>query len=239
MSVLAWRQWTVRAGTLSALTRLDVWFPGRNEARCPVGAGATAGAAPGAATCGCGFYAYRDPATLWENRVEHNFIVHGIVLGVVELAGWMTEHERGYRAQYGRVVAIAGPEAAQVRPEYEVDRHADFASLVERWWDGDPVDLSEPEPETTGWQPAGPGVWIAKGTGPLGTYAIPPAPFVVAHIEVSTEKSGYVLTATESKRPINPIAIVTATEPNTPKSGRYVDDRPRWQSPYGPKGKRR
>lgn len=214
MSMYGWRQWNVKAGALHALTRPDVWFPGRNEAGCrDCLLGGDGSACPTS-----GFYAYREPAELWRQRAADRGWLPGVlpktVLGVVELFGRITEHERGYRAQYGRVVAIAGPEVAQIRPEYEVDRHADFASLLARWWDGEPVDLSEPEPPepvtvTVVNQVFGQVYDLVYGMSALTAAAAPAADSLQGTAEILA------------------------------KPVRYPDDRPRWQSPYGPQGKRR
>ncbi len=83
------------------------WRPGRNKATCrPMGAGRARKAhrVPGR-YCGCGLYACTDPAALIRTvgpQTDDDLTLAGVIGG-----GRVIVHERGWRAEYAKVVAIS------------------------------------------------------------------------------------------------------------------------------------
>jgi hypothetical protein len=80
-------------------------------ASCPRSIGSPGHIAPDEG-CKCGFYAAREPLLLTELirhillRSERRLAAFGIVLGRVELAGKVIEHEDGYRAERVRITEL-------------------------------------------------------------------------------------------------------------------------------------
>jgi len=104
--VLAYRMWRVRDGRLHGVR--SAWNGPELEAHC-LGGGRIAGRSVGVphtnGECGnppCGIYAYGGPQALIGNLARP-----GHAVGLVALSGKVVEHERGYRAQLARVVALA------------------------------------------------------------------------------------------------------------------------------------
>lgn len=68
---------------------------------------------------GCGIYAAKDPARLEEGSATW-------VLGIIHLSGKVVEHEHGYRAARGRVVAVAAQGEGKLLATGDPDRIADL-----------------------------------------------------------------------------------------------------------------
>jgi hypothetical protein len=68
---------------------------------------------------GCGIYAAKDPARLEEGSTTW-------VLGIVHLSGKVVEHEHGYRAARGQVVAVAAQDEGRLLATCDPDRIADL-----------------------------------------------------------------------------------------------------------------
>ena len=104
--VLAYRMWRLRDGRLHGVR--SAWSGPELEAHC-LGGGRVEGRSIGVphtdGECGkppCGIYAYGAPQGLIGNLIRP-----GHAVGLVALSGKVVEHERGYRAQFARVVALA------------------------------------------------------------------------------------------------------------------------------------
>ncbi len=104
--VLAYRMWRLRDGRLHGVR--SAWNGPALEAHC-LGGGRIEGRLVGVphtnGECGnppCGIYAYCAPQGLIGNLAQP-----GHAVGLVALSGKVVEHERGYRAQFARVVALA------------------------------------------------------------------------------------------------------------------------------------
>ena len=85
--------------------RTYFWEPGRNVATCsgPIGAfGKPPHEAP-AAGCGCGLYACHDLGALhYFPTPDHQFVLTGVAG-----SGTVRIHQRGWRAQFARIVAFS------------------------------------------------------------------------------------------------------------------------------------
>jgi hypothetical protein len=79
------------------------WKPGPNLAICR--SYPTKHHAPGPA-CQCGLYAYRDLGELLHNLAPGPAIAQQLILACVAGRGIVRIHERGWRAQYARIVAL-------------------------------------------------------------------------------------------------------------------------------------
>ncbi len=104
--VLAYRMWRLRDGRLHGVR--SAWNGPALEAHC-LGGGRVEGRSVGVphtnGECGnppCGIYAYGAPQGLIGDLVQP-----GHAVGLVALSGKVVEHERGYRAQFAGVVALA------------------------------------------------------------------------------------------------------------------------------------
>lgn len=115
--VRGWREWSIAAdGLRGAQGRL--WRPGTNTTECYgrhavmlrvlddllAGEGIAMPAHSVERWCTCGLYSWRQP-----DRIR---LRQDKVAGVVESWGRVLIGERGYRAQYARVVALCGPRAS-------------------------------------------------------------------------------------------------------------------------------
>ncbi len=115
--VRGWREWFIAAdGLRGAQGRL--WRPGTNTAECYgrhavmlrvlddrlAGTGIATPTHSVERWCTCGLYSWRQPDRIRMRQDK--------VAGVVESWGRVLIGERGYRAQYARVVALCGPRAS-------------------------------------------------------------------------------------------------------------------------------
>ena len=147
----------------------EVWLPNAwTEARCLAG-GLSAyvrrshAVEPHAAPhegCTCGLYGMRTLDDLVDELSTLGLRAlssAGIVVGRVELAGKVVEHELGYRAQYGRVVELlSAPGVLEVpfaaAAQYGVPVSDDLRPALERSAHGPGPRRPDPPPPTGGWR---------------------------------------------------------------------------------------
>lgn len=159
-SVRGFRWWRVGSGAdLVSPWRGPIrWSPGENEATClgrrgmlgwkaskaqhPMGCPAT--------ECECGFYALHslpelneDPGrSIWEIDADTSGGRHGLVLGVAEGFGRVLIGTAGWRARFGRVLALFSasepgraqhPSLVEVADRYEVPLYRSLAAMAAEW----------------------------------------------------------------------------------------------------------
>jgi hypothetical protein len=132
--IIGYRHWFVRAdGQLRALTMDYLWAAGKPLlAQCRQQYGEPSNRYqlqgshdPPHSVCPCGIYAFKQaPAAdeLWMDRMFDGTGGTPYIFGAVLLWGRIVEHERGYRAQYARVAALAAghPRAGVLAERYGV-----------------------------------------------------------------------------------------------------------------------
>jgi hypothetical protein len=84
--------------------------------------------------CGCGLYAWRDPAEL-AGAPHPRWTSLPIVVGVARLGGRIIVGERGYRAELGYPVAVLDP-VGVVATTYQLARYREWRALVSEWHPG-------------------------------------------------------------------------------------------------------
>jgi hypothetical protein len=134
------------------------WMPGENEAAClgkrsMFGWRAARVAHPRgcpSVECECGFYALHSlpelndtpGRSIWEIDADSSGGRHGLVLGVVEGAGRVLIGTAGWRARFGRVLALfSGPDTRDVHrsplpdvaARYRAPLYRDLAAMVGEW----------------------------------------------------------------------------------------------------------
>jgi len=132
--IVAYRGWWLDTGLFGAPVLCSmsgqaahVWTRGWNRATCPrVDRGVpTPGHQAPAEGCSCGFYAVKDLvqiSPLLQMRASDR---PRVVMGIVELAGTIIEHDFGYRAERARITGIISrakqdEEAVRAASEYAV-----------------------------------------------------------------------------------------------------------------------
>ena len=153
--ISAFRLWIAEAdGRLHSLNDRSAWEPGAwTVAQCPI----EHHSAPHGG-CSCGLYAAK----------ERNYVLHlarrflpgaaATVVGRVELAGKVIEHDYGYRAERARIAEV-----------FTVEGAGDWAEVVARRYDvpiGERIPKSAMAPLSRAFGPVIPGpVWGRSGTG--------------------------------------------------------------------------
>jgi hypothetical protein len=83
--------------------------------------------------CTCGLHAYKTVEHLKSGHYYHRLSVSGLVL----LTGQVVEHERGYRAQRGRILALVHDKPQRLRQRLRREyRHLD---IVNDWTAAEPI----------------------------------------------------------------------------------------------------
>lgn len=79
--------------------------------------------------CRCGLYAHKYRPAFAELHVRYTTTV---IVGLGSLWGRVIEHERGWRAQYGRLLAIVDP-ANRVSPRYNAATYPTIDAMLAEW----------------------------------------------------------------------------------------------------------
>lgn len=227
MSIVAYRRWRVTAdGRLKSTAMREVWQPGKLTATCGL-----CGSVPDAG-CTCGYYARTlpiAPCTCGDPTHPR----HGAV-GVVRLGGRVIVCESGYRAQYAQVLAYVDHTGLAVADHYGAAVYRDAEAMWSEW-----------APGVAGREPVAPGGdWCCRP--PLAVAGFTPSLMVTIAAEAQQaawafRQAGIGVSAlADALAGIPPDVATPAPTEESPAPGRprrplYTDDRPRSQSPYGPR----
>lgn len=109
--ILAWRHFRVRSGVpyLDSMTR-GAYAPNA-PAICQGGLLGNSHESP-SWQCSCGYYAFKNLPHPWGEDVRELFSDGDVVFAAVHLSGKVIEHDRGYRAQYIKPIAVTTHSAA-------------------------------------------------------------------------------------------------------------------------------
>lgn len=112
--ILAWRHFRVRSGLpyLDSMTRGV--YPPNAPAICQGGTLGMVGNPHESPSwqCTCGYYAFKNLPHPWGEDVRELFSDGDVVFAAVHLSGHVIEHEKGYRAQYIKPIAVTTQSAA-------------------------------------------------------------------------------------------------------------------------------
>lgn len=109
--ILAWRHFRVRSGLpyLDSMTRGV--YPPNVPAVCQGGLLGFSHESPHW-QCSCGYYSFKALPHPWGDDVREIFSDGDVVFAAVHLSGKVIEHEKGYRAQYIKPIAVTTHSAA-------------------------------------------------------------------------------------------------------------------------------
>lgn len=80
--------------------------------------------------CTCGFYAYTDATSLYENSISAGYMA--AVFGIIKAHGYVTQGPRGFRAEKAEIVALTYPHADS-QFLHAIGSAGDLIPSNERW----------------------------------------------------------------------------------------------------------